>query len=165
MSYDANTAWLADQPASLAGLQIRLKTVKHKSLTRCPAFGHTATPQQATHLDKQFFSSRPIFTSEYELRWRIVFLCLVTARNLSSTLAIRVSWRKCHHSLRDIVWNTVAGYDVGKPRRDPTSHPKLIARAQQRARRSRIRLRYRGFHHGRTAASHEQVRPAKQLVS
>jgi hypothetical protein len=45
MSYDTDTAWLADQPVSLAGLQIRLKTVKHKSLTRCPAFVHTATPQ------------------------------------------------------------------------------------------------------------------------
>ena len=42
-------AWRADQPASLAVLQIRLiKTVKHKSLTRCPAFVHTADTQQAT---------------------------------------------------------------------------------------------------------------------
>lgn len=120
-----NTAWLADQPASLAGFQIRLNTLSiNKSLSRCPAFVHTPAPP---------FRSKPHARTNTS-----------ASRNLCSAVAItqscRTSGRKCHHSLQDVVWITVAGYDVGKPRRDPTSHPKLIVRARQKARRSRIRL-------------------------
>lgn len=46
-------------------------------------------------------------------------------------------------ALRDAVWDTVAGYEVGKPRREPTSHPKLTARAAATG-RSGILRRYRG---------------------
>lgn len=147
MSYDADTAWRADQPASLAVLQIRLiKTVKHKFLTRCPAFVHTAPPPHATR-------KQPCSSSQ-SMRTTDIVVASPRPRWISPA-------GRCARRLRffDAGTNSFAEYECWQAAPRPyLPTPKPIVRARQAARSSRIAPRLSWLWHGKTAAPREGLR-------